>query len=219
VSRLLCPERPAAAAAAAARMPGRSQARRAAASVIAALVLLTLAGCDGGPIAQDTAQSNGQSFVTGSYSTTFYKVGARLHAPAITAKTLDGRDFSLAADRGEVVVMNFWGSWCAPCRQEAPALAALASHFRSSGVRFLGVDIQDTPASAEAFMHTFRINYPSLNDPSDEIALAFGGTVPPTGIPSTLLIDRSGRIAARIVGGVTYTGLKALITQVDNQTS
>jgi thiol-disulfide isomerase/thioredoxin len=110
--------------------------------------------------------------------------------------------------------MNFWGSWCAPCRAEAPALGALARHFRAQQVRFLGVDIRDNPASARAFMKTFRIGYASLNDPSDDIALAFRATVPPAGIPTTLVIDRTGHIAARIVGGVTYSGLKALITEV-----
>ena len=68
-------------------------------------------------------------------------------------------------------------------------------------------------------MQTYQIGYPSLNDPSDEIALDFRGTLPPTGIPSTLVLDRSGRIAARIVGGVSYSGLKALITKVDGQVS
>ena len=113
-----------------------------------------------------------------------------------------------------MVVLNFWGSWCAPCRAEAPDLAALASRYRSLGVRFLGIDIQDEPTSAEAFMHTFRITYPSLNDPGDEIALAFRKTVPPAAIPTTLVIDRSGHIAARIVGGATYNALKALIAKV-----
>lgn len=228
MSRLPCSARSAATVAAAVRTPRPSRAslasrgkvmRRAAAGALAGAVVLTLAACDGGPIAQDTAQSNGQSFVSGSYSTTYYQTGSRLQAPAVTGKTLAGQDFSLAADRGDVVVMNFWGSWCTPCREEAPALAALARHFGSGDVRFIGVDIQDTPSAADAFIHTYRIGYPSLNDPSDEIALEFHGTVPPTGIPTTLVIDRSGRIAARIVGGVSYSGLKTLITEVDGQTS
>ena len=110
--------------------------------------------------------------------------------------------------------MNFWGSWCTPCREEAPALGTLARNFAGTDVRFVGVDIRDDPASAEAFMRTFRIGYPSLNDPSDLVALDFNGTVPPAGIPTTLVIDRSGRIAARIVGQASYSGLKALIKQV-----
>jgi len=110
-------------------------------------------------------------------------------------------------------VLNFWGSWCGPCRQEAPALAALARHFRSRGVRFLGVDIRDSPVSAEAFMRDFGIQYPSLNDPGDQIALDFRSTVPPAGVPTTLVISRSGRITGRVIGEASYNGLKALIAR------
>jgi thiol-disulfide isomerase/thioredoxin len=113
-----------------------------------------------------------------------------------------------------VVVLNFWGSWCPPCRAEAPSLGQLNRQFGSSGVRFLGIDIRDSPATAEAFMSDFRIGYPSLNDPSDNLALDFRETVPPSGIPTTLVISRSGRITARVIGGVTYDGLKKLIQRV-----
>jgi thiol-disulfide isomerase/thioredoxin len=183
-------------------------------ALLAGLVAVTAAGCAGGAIAADTPASSGKSFVSGAYATTYFPPGSRPEAPVISGTTLSGRPLSLRAYRGEVIVINFWGSWCAPCRQEAPALGALARHFRADRVRFLGIDIRDNPASAEAFMTTFRIGYPSLNDPSDNIALAFRGTVSPAGIPSTLVVDRSGRIAARIVGGVTFAGLKALITEV-----
>ncbi len=119
--------------------------------------------------------------------------GSRSRAPAVSGTSLTGQHLTLAGYRGHVVVLNFWGSWCGPCRQEAPSLGALARYFQLAGVRFLGVDIQDTPSAGIAFLRTFRIGYPSLNDPNDEIALEFHGTVPPTAIPSTLLIDRSGR--------------------------
>ncbi len=190
-------------------------ARRAAAGVlVAAAMALGAAACDAGATPQDTAVGNGSSFVTGSYGTTVFGAGARPEAPDVRGTTLAGSRFELSADRGSVVVMNFWGSWCTPCREEAPALGTLARQLAGTGVRFIGVDIRDNPASAEAFMRTFRITYPSLNDPNDAIALDFSGTVPPAGIPTTLVIDRSGRIAARIVGQVSYSGLKALITQV-----
>ena len=179
-----------------------------------AAVALAAAACSGGATAQQTAVGNGSSFVTGSYGTTVFRPGSRPTAPRITGTTLTGTRFALAADRGSVVVLNFWGSWCTPCREEAPALGALAQHFSPASVRFVGVDIRDDPASAEAFMRTFRITYPSLNDPNDAVALDFSGTVPPAGIPTTLVIDRTGKIAARIVGGVSYNGLRALIAQV-----
>jgi thiol-disulfide isomerase/thioredoxin len=180
----------------------------------AATAMLALAGCGGGAIGADTPASSGQSFVGSSYSSTVFRAGARPAAPDISGTTLTGQHLSLSADRGSVVVINFWGSWCSPCRAEAPDLTALATNYSAHGVRFLGVDIRDDPVSADAFVKTFRIPYPSLNDPSDELALAFRGTVPPAAIPSTLVIDRSGRIAARILGSVSYDSLRALITQV-----
>jgi thiol-disulfide isomerase/thioredoxin len=198
------------------RLPlsARRAGRAAAGAVAAAAVALGAAACSGGATAQQTATGNGSSFVAGSYGTTVYRPGGRPAAPRVTATTLTGGSFQLSADRGAVVVLNFWGSWCTPCREEAPALGTLARHFSGADVRFVGVDIRDNTASAEAFMRTFRISYPSLNDPNDAIALDFAGTVPPAGIPTTLVIDRSGRIAARIVGTASYNGLRSLIAQV-----
>ena len=189
--------------------------RRAAVGVaVAAGVMLGAAACGGGATAQQTAVGNGSSFVAGSYGTTVFQPGARPAAPRVTGTTLSGARFLLSADRGAVVVLNFWGSWCTPCREEAPALGELARQFSGGGVQFVGVDIRDDPASAEAFMRTFRISYPSLNDPNDAIALGFSGTVPPAGIPTTLVIDQSGRVAARIVGTASYDGLRKLIAQI-----
>jgi thiol-disulfide isomerase/thioredoxin len=186
-----------------------------AAIIAPALAALALAasGCDGGPIAQDTPVSSGQSYVSGSNLVVF-KAGNRPVAPAVSGTTLAGKALSLAAYHGDVVVLNFWGSWCPPCRAEAPALGTLSRQLSGRGVRFVGVDIRDEPDAALAFMQDFNIGYPSLNDPNDDIALLFHATVPPQAIPSTVIIDRSGRIAALIVGGVTYSSLRPLITNV-----
>jgi thiol-disulfide isomerase/thioredoxin len=198
----------------------RSAARRAAGPACAVRVLaggvaaLALAGCAGGAIGQNTPASSGKGFVSGTYSSAYYDQGSRPKAPAVAGTTLAGSRLSLAAERGSVVVLNFWGSWCAPCRREAPALAALATHFASAQVRFVGDDVHDSPAAALAFERTYSIGYPSLNDPGEQVALAFHGTVPPVAIPTTLLIDRSGRIAGRIVGEISYSGLRALIHRV-----
>ena len=201
-------------AAHAARARAANHARGAAGAVFAAVTVLAVTGCSGGAIGQDTPASNGSNFVAGSYNTTVFAAGSGPVAPDIKGTTLAGRKLTLAAYRGDVVVLNFWGSWCAPCRAEAPALAALAKHFWPRGVRFVGVDIQDSPAAAEAFERNFLISYPSLNDPGDQVALAFQTTVPPAGIPTTLVIGRTGRVAARIVGQSTYSALGRLIADV-----
>jgi thiol-disulfide isomerase/thioredoxin len=135
-------------------------------------------------------------------------------APAVTGTTLTGQKFSLAADHGKVVVINFWGSWCAPCRAEAPSLVSLESHFSHDPVRFVGDDVHDYAAAAKAFEHTYSVPYPSLNDPGSQVALAFHSSVPPIAIPSTLVIDRTGHVAGIVVGQVTYNGLRALIDKV-----
>ena len=185
----------------------------------AALIAFCAAGCSGGQIGGDPPQNSGQSFVGSSYISTFYRAGQRPAAPPVTGVTLTGQKLSLAAYRGDVVVLNFWGSWCAPCRAEAPALGTLARRLAASGVRFVGIDIRDEPQSALAFMQTFGVQYPSLNDPNDEIALQFRSTVPPAAIPTTIVIDRSGKVAARIVGGATYAQLKSVISEVTGQPS
>lgn len=184
--------------------------RGAAAAALAVTSALGVAGCATG-IAENTPASNGQSFVAGSPGTTVFKTGTGPVAPSVRGPAVGGGTAALTADRGHVVVLNFWGSWCTPCREEAPGLSALATHFKASGVRFLGIDIRDSPASAKAFMSDFRITYPSLNDPSDNLALDFRNTVPPAGIPTTLVISPGGRISARVIGEASYNGLKSLI--------
>ena len=183
------------------------------AAVMAAAGALAVTAC-GGQVAANTPASNGISFVSGNGSAAFFKAGSRAAAPDISGTTLTGSRFSLRSYRGRVVVINFWGSWCAPCRAEAPTLAVLSEQYRSKGVQFAGIDIRDSPASAEAFVRNFGISYPSLNDPADEIALAFRGTVPPAAIPSTLVIDRSSRIAGRIIGQASYSALGSMLAKV-----
>jgi thiol-disulfide isomerase/thioredoxin len=191
--------------------------RSALGAAVVALVAVAAAGCDGGNIAANDPGSSGQSFVGQSYASTFYQVGQRPAAPAVSGTTISGQRLSLLAYRGDTIVLNFWGSWCAPCRAEAPALAQLARKLAPDHVRFVGIDIRDQPDSAQAFMQTFNVGYPSLNDPGDEIALQFHSTVPPAAIPTTLVIDRSGRIAVRIFGASSYADLQALISKVIGQ--
>ncbi len=194
------------------RLPVRV--RPAIAAAIAVLGLSAVVGCDGGAIGANVPQSSGSNFVGHAYESAFYKSGQRPEAPAVSGDTVTGAHLSLSSYRGDTVVLNFWGSWCPPCRAEAPALASLAHQLQSKHVRFLGIDIRDEPDSAQAFVQTFNVSYPSLSDPNDQIALAFHSTVPPAAIPTTLVIDRDGRIAARIFGAASYEELKSVVDEV-----
>jgi thiol-disulfide isomerase/thioredoxin len=108
-------------------------------------------------------------------------------------------------------VLNFWGSWCSVCRQEAPALATAARRFTPSGVRFVGVDVEDNAASGRAYMQQHDLGYPSLNDPGDLIAAEFNRIIPVTDLPSTLVIAPDGRIAGRVIGAASGRDLQRLI--------
>ena len=180
-----------------------------AAAVLAGLVLVLVlvAGWAGGG-------NSGVTYVGGNTSAVVYTAGHRPLAPEFAATTLTGSKVRFSAYRGKVVVLNFWGSWCDPCREEAPTLAVVAQQYQSAAVTFLGVDERDTTASAEAFTRNFGITYPSLNDPSQEIALDFTAVVPLEGTPTTLVIDRTGHIAGAVFGAATYPELTAILAKV-----
>ena len=144
-----------------------------------------------------------------------YAADARPGAPALTGPLLSGTgSFDLAEHRGEVVVLNFWASWCAPCRVEADDLEQTYQATRGSRVTFLGINIRDERDKARAFA-TGRATYPSIFDPSSRLALGFN--VPPTTIPATIVIDRAGRIAAVIRGAVIRSQLEPLVAQVASE--
>jgi len=110
--------------------------------------------------------NSGVTTVGGNASAVVYPAGHRPLAPEFTGTTLTGSKLSFSSYRGKVVVLNFWGSWCVPCREEAPILAAVAAKYQPSEVSFLGVDVRDTAASALAFTHSFHVAYPSVSDQS-----------------------------------------------------
>lgn len=140
------------------------------------------------------------------------KAAERKAAPQLSGGTLDGGSFDLAAQKGHVVVINFWASWCAPCRAEAADLEEVYKATKDSGVVFLGINIRDEKDKAVAF-HDGRASYPSLFDPAGKIALTFSD-VPPSAIPSTLVIDRDGRIASITRRDIRKAELQPLIEQV-----
>lgn len=180
--------------------------------LIAVLAAMALTGCAGAQGMQP--QADDTRFVAGDGTMRLFPAAERKTAPAIEGETLEGDTISLARHKGEVVVLNFWASWCAPCRAEAPTLREVAAKTKAQGVAFIGVDFKDRKADALAFQRTYRPGYPSIYDQPGKVALAFQGTVPPAAIPSTLIIDRQGRIAARALGEVRYSDLLDTVTKV-----
>jgi thiol-disulfide isomerase/thioredoxin len=167
------------------------------------VLAFALTACDGGG-----SSTSEESFVSGDGSTTFIKISDRKIAPAITGMTLSGENYTYQKDR--VAVVNVWASWCSPCRAEAPTLVALANKY--TDVAFIGILTRDNPANAEAFERRFNIPYPTVID--DSILLGFKGSLPANAIPTTVILDKSGLVAARISGVVTVASLSKLIEKV-----
>jgi thiol-disulfide isomerase/thioredoxin len=172
------------------------------APLIASLVAVAaaasaLAGCSSG---DGTGTSSGDTkFVEGTGKITTVKPGERQKAPAIEGKGVDGEKLDLSDYKGEIVVLNVWGSWCAPCRAEAPNLAKVAKDTEDEDVQFVGINTRDLDrANAKAFERNYGVEYPSFFDPSGKLILRFPkGSLSPQAIPSTLILDRQGRIAVR----------------------
>lgn len=173
-------------------------------------VLLVLSGCGTTSAAGDQGAAD-PGFITGE-SLTVVPVGERGPVPVLSGPALEGDETISTADyQGQVIVLNVWGSWCAPCREEAPGLAA-ASKETAEISQFIGINVRDyDKAPAQAFERAFDVNYPSIYDPYGKVLLELGGELPPNAIPTTLVIDTEGRLAARIIGPTSRRTLVAII--------
>lgn len=160
--------------------------------------LLVLTGCGG------FSGGGSQGFISGDELITYLPVAQRQEVGAVSGTLLNGDSFNLASLRGKVVVINVWGSWCVPCRTEGPKLAAAARALAPAGVAFVGINTQDqSPDNGLAFDRRFNIPYSSIYDFGGRTLLAFHGRLTPNSIPSTIVLDKQGRIAASVIGPVT----------------
>lgn len=133
----------------------------------------------------------------------------------VSGETIDGEPIALSDYAGKTVVVNVWGSWCAPCRAEAPDLVAASEELADENVAFLGINSRDlNQAAARAFVRRFEVPYPSIYDQQGRTLLAFRGTLTPNAIPSTVIIDEKGRVAASVLGEVTKSTLVSLVDEV-----
>jgi cytochrome c biogenesis protein CcmG/thiol:disulfide interchange protein DsbE len=131
-------------------------------------------------------------------------------AREFSLELLDGTTVTLSGLLGNVVLLDFWASWCPPCRQEAPILAQVYLEYRERGVEFIGVDIWDRRQDAEAYLERYGVTYPNGIDARGTIAIDYGVR----GIPEKFLIDGSGGLVKKFVGPMSASSLRAALDEL-----
>ena len=183
--------------------------KRVVVAVVAGLLGLPalLGGCSGG-----TGQAvAGQGYIAGQGTVVQLATSDRDDPVDFRGRTLDGATFDAADHRGEVVVVNVWGSWCPPCIAEAADLQEVWAAHEGKDVQFVGINFRDNRDAALAHERRFGVTYPSIEDGAGATLLQLRGSLPPRAIPSTLVLDRSGRVSARVLGQVPAATLRALV--------
>ncbi|MFJ3768089.1 TlpA family protein disulfide reductase [Streptomyces sp. NPDC090082] len=194
------------------RAPRRTRRTLAAVGLLSAAAL-TLSACGG----ENNGKSGGggnTNFVTNTGGVSTVAKGERTAPNDIAGETLDGKRLDVAGLKGKIVVLNAWGSWCGPCRAEAPHFAKVAKDLKAQGVEFVGLNTRDpNKQPALAFEEDYGVPYPSLYDPQGKLIL-FGfpkGTLNPQAIPSTVVLDKEGKIAARSLMALDEKKLRSMI--------
>ena len=187
----------------------------AAAVALALGATLALAGCSSDPLAQQYLAGDNKNYIAGDGSVTEIAVGNRGKPVSFSGVTESGQKVDSAQYRGHVLVVNFWYAGCAPCRAEAPDLEKVYTQVQPKGTNFLGVNVRDQAATITTFNEKFGISYPSIIDQNGQAQLSFAADVPPNAVPTTLIVDAQGRVAARILGQLRDTSiLTTLINDV-----
>jgi thiol-disulfide isomerase/thioredoxin len=128
----------------------------------------------------------------------------------VSGTTLTGTHLDLTSLRGKIVVVNFWGSWCAPCRDEEQGFSQVARDTASMGVAFVGIDIRESRAAGLAFDEQHHVPYPSIYDTNEALALQFPHAIPAS-TPTTIVISRTGELLAKVTGPLEYTDIKSVV--------
>ncbi len=175
--------------------------------------IFTLTACTANdPLAEQYKAGDNKNYIAGDGTVLEFAEANRGVAIEWAGKTTTGGILKSSQLAGVVVVMNFWYAGCAPCRAEAPDLVALNKEFTGQKVQFVGVNVRDSAATANAFERKFNIVWPSIVDSATgSVLLSFTGVVTPQAVPTTLVIDGKGRVTARVLGKIEKGTLKALI--------
>ena len=174
----------------------------------------TLAGCGSAADGGWTESGEEAGYVSGDRSVTTWEGDDRTGPVAIVGVDFAGEAVDVAAWQGDVVVLNTWYAACPPCRAEAPDLVDIAQEYADQGVHLLGINSTDDPGAAQAFERTFEVPYPSVHDADGAAVAALQGVVPVAAVPTTVLLDRDGDVAARILGRADASTLRALIDEL-----
>ncbi|GGI44852.1 thiol-disulfide isomerase/thioredoxin [Agromyces flavus] len=168
---------------------------------LAAASVLVLAGCSSDPLAEQYRAGSNKGYIAGDGTIAEFPADERGEPIAFEGETIEGDTLDSADLAGEVTVVNFWYAGCAPCRAEAPMLQQVFEEVDGDGAAFVGVNVRDQAATAASFEENYGITYPSIVDANDgAVQYAFAGDVPPAAVPTTLVLDAEGRVAARILG-------------------
>ena len=178
-----------------------------AAAVAAALML---SGCATGTDAVDQSAGSQFRYVQSTAKGSVIKAAERKPAGPVSGELLAGGSYSLAADRGKVVVLNFWGTWCAPCVSETPQFDTIYRRRRATGVQFVGLDVKDGRGAVRDFVHDKAISYPIVYDEQARTALQLGN-IPQAGLPVSAVVDKLGRVAAVYIGPVLPVDLNRVL--------
>jgi thiol-disulfide isomerase/thioredoxin len=179
------------------------------------VLLLVAAGCSTGTDAVERG-TDFQFVSPGGRTEIFYDGGDRQAAPALSGEDLmrSGTKIDVSRFSGEVVVLNMWGSWCPPCRVEAPELQKVYSRRHSAGVEILGIDVRDEDRSApQDFVRDTGLGYPSIYDPPGRSLLAWKG-YPRSVVPSTIVLDKRHRVAAVFLRDLLATDLLPVVDRL-----
>lgn len=171
----------------------------------AAVVGLALTGCvtQNDDLAANFGDGTTENYISGSGTVTEIAPDDRGDPVDFTSETDTGDTLSRSDYDGDVVVLNFWYAGCPPCRAEAPDLEQISQDYADQDVQFVGVNVRDQAGTSLAFARTFGVSYPSVVDTNDgAVQLALAGTIAPNSVPTTIVLDQQGRIAARILGGL-----------------
>jgi peroxiredoxin len=186
----------------------------------AAILALGLSGCSSDPLAEQYREGSNKNYIAGDGSVTEITLDNRGDVITFSGTTESGETVSSADYLGNVLVVNFWYAGCAPCRAEAPDLEQVYNETSPQGVNFLGVNVRDQAATIDSFNQRFGITYQSIIDQDGQAQLAFAAQVPPNAVPTTLVLDAQGRVAARILGQLTDPSiLSTLINDISAESS